>query len=205
MKNMTKDAAILFAITLIAGFVLGFVYNVTKEPIAQAEEKAAKEAYAEVFQDASDFNELAIEEDSAYISEWEEAGFADVDVDKALEAVDTDGNGLGYVLTLTTHAGYGGDITFTLGIANDGTVNGISILSISETAGLGMKAEAVLKPQYAGKKVSSFTVTKQGATSDSQIDAISGATITSNALTTAVNGGLYYFQTKLGGVSYEAK
>ena len=202
MKNMIRDAAILFAITLIAGFVLGFVYNVTKEPIAQAEEKAAKEAYAEVFQDASDFNELAIEEDSAYISEWEEAGFADVDVDKALEAVDSDGNGLGYVLTLTSHAGYGGDITFTLGIANDGTVNGISILSISETAGLGMKAEAVLKPQYAGKKVSSFTVT---ATSDSQIDAISGATITSNALTTAVNGGLYYFQTKLGGVSYEAK
>ena len=128
-----------------------------------------------------------------------------MDVDKVLEAVDTDGNGLGYVLTLTSHAGYGGDITFTLGIANDGTVNGISILSISETAGLGMKAEAVLKPQYAGKKVSSFTVTKQGATSDSQIDAISGATITSNALTKAVNGGLYYFQTKLGGVSYEAK
>ena len=61
MKNMIRDAAILFAITLIAGFVLGFVYNVTKEPIAQAEEKAAKEAYAEVFQDASDFNELAIE------------------------------------------------------------------------------------------------------------------------------------------------
>ena len=197
MKNMIRDAAILFAITLIAGFVLGFVYNVTKEPIAQAEEKAAKEAYAEVFQDASDFTELAIEEDSAYISEWEEAGFSDVDVDKALEAVDSDGNGLGYVLTLTSHAGYGGDITFTLGIANDGTVNGISILSISETAGLGMKAEAVLKPQYAGKKVR--------ATSDSQIDAISGATITSNALTTAVNGGLYYFQTKLGGVSYEAK
>ena len=77
MKNMIRDAAILFAITLIAGFVLGFVYNVTKEPIAQAEEKAAKEAYAEVFQDASDFNELAIEEDSAYISEWEEAGFAE--------------------------------------------------------------------------------------------------------------------------------
>ena len=36
MKNMIRDAAILFAITLIAGFVLGFVYNVTKKPIAQA-------------------------------------------------------------------------------------------------------------------------------------------------------------------------
>lgn len=205
MKGMIKDAAILFAITLIAGLILGFVYNVTKEPIAQAEEKAAKEAYAEVFQDASDFREITVETDDSYQNEWDQAGFTQVDIDKALEAVDADGNGLGYVLTLTSHAGYGGDITFTLGIANDGTVNGISILSISETAGLGMKAESVLKPQYAGKKVSSFTVTKQGATSDNQIDAISGATITSNALTTAVNGGLYYFQTKLGGVSYEAK
>lgn len=205
MKGMIKDAAILFAITLIAGLILGFVYNVTKEPIAQAEEKAAKEAYAEVFRDASDFREITVETDDSYQNEWDQAGFTQVDIDKALEAVDADGNGLGYVLTLTSHAGYGGDITFTLGIANDGTVNGISILSISETAGLGMKAESVLKPQYAGKKVSSFTVTKQGATSDNQIDAISGATITSNALTTAVNGGLYYFQTKLGGVSYEAK
>ena len=205
MKGMIKDAAILFAITLIAGFILGFVYNLTKEPIAQAEEKAAKEAYAEVFSDASDFNEIEVDMDSSYETEWTEAGFEDVDVDKVLEALDGDGNILGYVLTLTTHAGYGGDITFTLGISGDGTVNGISILSISETAGLGMKAESALKPQYAGKKVSSFTVTKQGSTSDSQIDAISGATITSNALTTAVNGGLYYFQTKLGGVSYEAK
>lgn len=205
MKGMIKDAAILFAITLIAGLILGFVYNVTKEPIAQAEEKAAKEAYAEVFQDASDFREITVETDDSYQNEWDQAGFTQVDIDKALEAVDADGSGLGYVLTLTSHAGYGGDITFTLGIANDGTVNGISILSISETAGLGMKAESVLKPQYAGKKVSSFTVTKQGATTDNQIDAISGATITSNALTTAVNGGLYYFQTKLGGVSYEAK
>ena len=205
MKGMIKDAAILFAITLIAGFILGYVYNLTKEPIAQAEEKAAKEAYAEVFSDASDFNEIEVDMDSSYETEWAEAGFEDVDVDKVLEALNGDGNLLGYVLTLTTHAGYGGDITFTLGISSDGTVNGISILSISETAGLGMKAESVLKPQYAGKKVSSFTVTKQGSTSDSQIDAISGATITSNALTTAVNGGLYYFQTKLGGVSYEAK
>ncbi|MDE7287216.1 MAG: FMN-binding protein, partial [Lachnospiraceae bacterium] len=47
--------------------------------------------------------------------------------------------------------------------------------------------------------------TKTGATSDSQIDAISGATITTNAVTTAVNGGLYYFQSQLGGGGNEAK
>jgi electron transport complex protein RnfG len=103
------------------------------------------------------------------------------------------------VLTVTSHEGYGGDITFTMGIQRDGTLNGISLLSISETAGLGMKAESVLKPQFVNKKVSAFTYTKTGAVSDSQIDAISGATITTNAVTTAVNGGLYVFQTQLGG------
>jgi len=62
-----------------------------------------------------------------------------------------------------------------------------------------MEAESVLKPQYAGKNVTQFTVTKTGATSDDQIDAISGATITSNAVTNGVNAGLYYFQNVLGG------
>lgn len=151
MKSMIKDTAILFAITLIAGFILGFVYNVTKEPIAVAEEKAAKEAYAEVFADAADFEEMEVSMDASYEAEWESAGFAQVSIEKILEAKDSTGNGIGYVLSLVSHAGYGGDIAFTLGIANDGTVNGISILSISETAGLGMKAEEVLKPQYAEK------------------------------------------------------
>ena len=58
MKNMMKDAAILLVITLFAGLVLGFVYQITKEPIALAEEKAAKEAYAEVFPEASEFEML---------------------------------------------------------------------------------------------------------------------------------------------------
>ena len=122
-----------------------------------------------------------------------------------LAATDESGNTLGYVLTMTSHAGYGGDITFSMGICNDGTLNGISLLSISETAGLGMKAEEVLKPQFAGKQVGQFSYTKTGSTMDSQIDAISGATITTSAITTAVNGGLYYFQTQLGGGMSEAK
>ena len=207
MKNMIKDAAILLIITLFSGLILGLVYQITKDPIARAEEKAAKEAYAEVFPGDVEFDMLedAIAEDDAFALQWEEAGFEGVDIVNVLEAKDDLGNLLGYVLTVTSHEGYGGDITFTMGICNDGTLNGISILSISETAGLGMKAETVLKPQFAGKKVPSFTYTKTGSTSDSQIDAISGATITTNAVTTAVNGGLYYFQSQLGGSSDEAK
>lgn len=207
MKNMLKDAAILFAITLCAGLVLGFVYNLTKEPIALAEEKAAQEAYKEVFPNAAKFEalELAVPEDSEYAAAWMDAGYDSVDIGRTLGAMDETGNILGYVIPITTHAGYGGDITFTMGIQMDGTVNGISILSISETAGLGMKAEEVLKPQFTGKQVAKFTYTKSGATMDSEIDAISGATITTDAVVTAVNGGLYYFQTQLGGSGNEAK
>ena len=207
MKNMLKDAAVLLLITLVAGLALGFVYQITKGPIALAEEKAAKEAYAEVFSAASDFaeEEMVWPEDATWQGAWNENGFEAVDIENSLRALGTDGSLLGYVLTVTSHEGYGGDITFTMGIALDGTLNGVSILSISETAGLGMKAESVLKPQFTNKKVPSFTYTKQGATSDSQIDAISGATITTNAFTNAVNGGLYYFQTQLGGGSYEAE
>ncbi|GFI18074.1 electron transport complex subunit RnfG [Lachnospiraceae bacterium] len=205
MKNMMKDAAILLVITLFAGLVLGFVYQITKEPIALAEEKAAKEAYAEVFPEASEFEMLEDALPKADTPEWAQAGFAGVTIENVLSALDKDGTHMGYVLTVTSHEGYGGDITFTMGIGNDGGLNGISILSISETAGLGMKAEAVLKPQFADKNVPAFTYTKTGAVSEDQIDAISGATITTNAVTTAVNGGLYYFQNWLGGGSNEAK
>ncbi|MBQ2936703.1 MAG: RnfABCDGE type electron transport complex subunit G [Lachnospiraceae bacterium] len=207
MKSMLKDAAILFAITLCAGLILGFVFNITKEPIAIAEEKAAQEAYKEVFPDAAAFAkiELAVPEDAEYEAAWAAAGYESVEIGQVLWAKDTSGTVLGYVITVTSHAGYGGDITFTMGIRQDGTVNGISILSISETAGLGMKAEEVLKPQFANKQVAQFAYTKSGATIDSEIDAISGATITTDAVVTAVNGGLYYFQTQLGGSANETK
>ena len=195
MKEMLKNAGILIAITVIAGFILGAVYQITKEPIAQAEEKAAMEAYKEVFADASDFTETEVSAKSVLA----EGGYGATDIDKVLEAKGTDGTLLGYVLVITNHEGYGGDIQFTLGISADGTTNGISILSISVTPGLGMEAENVLKPQFAGKNVEQFIYTKTGAVSEEQIDAISGATITTNAVTNGVNAGLYYFRTVLEG------
>ena len=69
-----------------------------------------------------------------------------------------------------------------MGVTLDGTTNGISLLAISETPGLGMKAEDVLVPQFTNKSVDAFSYTKTGSTSDSEIDAISGATYTSNCL-----------------------
>ena len=198
MKQMMKDAMILFLITLISGAALGLVYEVTKEPIAQQEQKAKNEAYQNVFEAAEDFTELTEE---AYSSDAltafvKENGF-DASIDGVAQALSADGSVLGYVITVTDHEGYGGDIQFTMGVADDGTLNGISLLSISETAGLGMRAGEVLVPQFAGKQVEKFSYTKTGAASDDQIDAISGATITTNAVVNGVNAGLLCFQEKL--------
>lgn len=198
MKQMMKDAMILFLITLISGAALGLVYEVTKEPIAQQEQKAKNEAYQNVFEAAEDFTELTEETYSpdALTAFVKENGF-DASIDGVAQALSADGSVLGYVITVTDHEGYGGDIQFTMGVADDGTLNGISLLSISETAGLGMRAGEVLVPQFAGKQVEKFSYTKTGAASDDQIDAISGATITTNAVVNGVNAGLLCFQEKL--------
>lgn len=198
MRTMLREAAVLLAITVVSGLILGVAYEITRTPIAEAEEAAARAAYQEVFPEAADFEALAavpMEGDDS----WQEKGYGGVTVEEVFRALDKGGQLLGYVLTVTSHEGYGGDITFSMGIQCDGTLNGISLLDISETAGLGMKAEEVLKPQFAGKNAAEFVYTKTGAAAENQIDAISGATITTNAVTTAVNGGLYYFQTQLGG------
>lgn len=196
MKKMMKDAAILLAITVIAGLFLGGVYQITKAPIAQAEEKAANEAYQTVFPMAARF---AAPESPDLAAGMVVEGFAGVAIDKVLEALDESGEILGYVLQITSHEGYGGDITLSLGVRMDGTCNGIAILKISETAGLGMKAEPDLVPQFTEKKAVEFTLAQGEAGGDGAIDAISGATITSEAFVTAVNAGLSYFRTELGG------
>lgn len=193
MKNMMKDTLILFIITLIAGCALGVVYEVTKEPINNQEIKAQNQACQEVFPDAVEFEEV---QDENLDETVKALGFDQVTIEKVLLAKDANAADIGVVLTVTDHEGYGGDIQFMMGIRADGTLNGISILSIAETPGLGMKAEEVLKPQFENKKVERFTYTKSGAMSDDEIDAISGATITTNAVTNGVNAGLAYFQTK---------
>ena len=192
MKNMLKDAFILFVITLISGAVLGVVYEVTKEPIAKQQQLAKDAAYKEVFADAVKFEEIAMGPDlapetlTAFVTQQ---GYA-ASIDGVASAFDGSGTLAGYVITVTTHEGYGGDIQFTMGVRNDGTLNGISILSIAETAGLGMRAGEVLVPQFAEKQVETFVTTKTGATDPSQIDAISGATITTDAFVGGVNAGL---------------
>lgn len=199
MKNtIIKDTVILTVITLVAGFLLGFVNHITEEPIARQQQLEKEEAYTAVFKEADSFQAVPVEQELLdYVAEQ---GYTAETIDEIMEAKDASGETLGYAMTVTTSEGYGGDIQFAMGVQQDGTVNGISILSIEETAGLGMKADTEeFKSQFAGKKVEAFEYTKDGAAQENQIDAISGATITTNAMTNGVNAGLAAFAYEKGG------
>lgn len=194
MKRILNDTIAFFAITLIAGLLLGGVYTITKEPIKDAQERAKQEAYKSVFKEATQFEITEIEQKQAE-KILSEHGYKDNIIDEVVCAKGANGELLGYVITVISTAGYGGNIQFSMGITVDGALNGYSILSISETAGLGMKAtEEKFSSQFENKQVTKFEVTKNGASSDQEIDAISGATITSKAITNGINAGLCFFQ-----------
>lgn len=195
-----KDAIILCIITLISGVSLGTVYEITKGPIAEAKLNARKAAYKEVFKDADNFaeNKAAKASIESSVDELLGLGYGNVAVEEVADATDASGNVIGHVLVTSSGDGYGGEVQISVGITKDLTVNGIAFLTINETPGLGMKAkEAEFYNQFAAKKVDSFAVTKTGATADNQINAISGATITSNAVSNAVNAAIYFAKTYL--------
>lgn len=204
MKNeLVRNTVILTLITLISGLLLGTVYEITKAPIAAEEERTRKAAWQSVFAVASDFQEqeFSAEESQRVL---ETAGLSEQEISSVAAAVDGSGDRLGYVVGVVSHEGYGGDISLSVGIGSDGTVNGFEILSISETAGLGMKADTdEFKEMFRDKKVSRFVYTKTGASADNEIDALSGATITTNAVTNGVNAAIAYFESMEGGSGNE--
>ena len=203
MKNkIIKDALALTLITLVAGVALGGVYEITKDPIAKQEAQAKAEAYEQVFTDAAAFE--AVEMDDTLTKtirdQLDQEGYKAQSIEEVMRAEDQSGETLGYAFTVVTSEGYGGDIQFSMGVQNDGTLNGISIRSIGETAGLGMTADTpAFKDQFVGKQVEKLQYTKNDATQDDEINAISGATVTTNAMTNGVNAGLCAFRVMEGG------
>lgn len=158
-KRIVHDALILTAFTLVLGFILALVQGITADPIDKANKAAAQKAYQAVFSDAKSFEKYDYDADEAdkLVSD---AGYKDT-IDDIETALDSNKETLGYVITVTAKDGSQGSITFSVGIKNDGTVNGYSITSISETPGLGMKAEeADFYKQFENKKVDKFDVVK---------------------------------------------
>ncbi|WP_173472780.1 RnfABCDGE type electron transport complex subunit G [Eubacterium ruminantium] len=203
-KKKNSFAYIIISICIIglfAGLLLGAVYDLTKKPIAETADKNKQESFTKIFPEADSYVENKEINISDANDKAEDIYAAKADIDEIWDAKSSDGNTAGHIIIITSHEGYGGDIQMAVAVGNDGVITGISVLKISETAGLGMEAKddpSFLK-QYIGKNVKNYVVTKNPAGSDEEITAISGATITSNAVTKAVNKALNYANETWGG------
>ena len=193
IKGIVTAIVAILVITLVMGAALGAVYNVTKEPIDKAKEEAKLEAYEAVYPGAGSIVTLTQDQlDYDAVDQLIEIfGYNTETIDELSLVMDASGTHIGYIVLVTSSEGYGGDIQMAVGVSNDLIVKGVSFLTINETVGLGMEAtDEEFLSQFVGKQVDKFTYTKSGAQKDSQIDAISGATITTSAVVEGVNAAI---------------
>ena len=166
----------LFVITAVSGGVLGLVYGMTKDAIAEVDQKKNEAAIKAV---------LPLEGDITF-----QEGTLSYSEDGATTtfpcnlAYDANGNFLGAAVK-TSEGGFGGKIDLMVGFLADGTIKGTSVLSHSETPGLGANMTGKFKDQFVDKNPESYKlrVSKDGG----DVDAITAATITSRAFTKAVD------------------
>ena len=185
MKDILKLGITLFAICAVAALVLGVTNNITAPVIEERNIQASNEARKIVLSEADEFKELD-----------------GMNSDIVLEVYEgiKDGQVIGYTIK-TSSKGYGGAIELMVGISKDGKITGVEIGNHSETPGLGSKAtEPMFKNQYVDKDVlNSLLVVKGSTNNDNEISAISGATITSNGVTSGVNAAMKIYNEKLSG------
>ena len=201
IKGIFRAICAIMLITVIMGAILGTVYSVTKEPIEKAEEKAKQEAYKEVFPEADNIVTIGEENlDYKQVNDLIQSfGFTHDTIDEISYAVDADKNLIGFIVVVTNDNGYGGDIQMVVGMRTDTTITGLAFLVLDESPGLGMEADkAKFKEQFVGKHETRFEYSKTGAVAENQIDAISGATITTSAVTDGINAAVALI-TILGG------
>ena len=188
-KDMFKLGLNLLIISAVAALLLALTNSVTASTIAQRNEQANAEARKLVLESAQDFEEVKdVKTDNS----------KGVEVSEIYEAKDASGKTVGYTLKVLP-SGYGGTIELMVGIDSaKGQVSGINVVSNSETAGLGAKStDPEFSDQYKGKPLEELSVLKNGTPGDTEIKAISGATITSTAVTNGVDAAIEVYNNSL--------
>lgn len=191
MNNIAKLGSILFGICAVAALALGLTNNITAPIIEQRNIQANNESRQMVLPQATEFVQM----DNSIFANVE--GLEDGLVSEVYEGKNKD-EVVGYTIK-TLPKGYGGKIELIVGISKDGLVTGTNIGSMSETPGLGSKAsEPKFKDQFKDKPATTeLSVVKGSVSSENEIQAISGATITSKAVTKGVNAAIEVYNSSL--------
>lgn len=179
MKETLKLGLILLVFALVAAGVLGYVNSVTEPIIAEREAREAQEAYQELIPEADEFVEFTSEE----LNKYKAINSKVTSIVKAIKG----GDEIGYLLT-TNGGGYGGDITVITALIGD-EIKAIKILKHKETPEIGTKVveNKDFEAQYSGKSVREPMAVKKENPGASEIQAISGSTVSSRGVTDAVN------------------
>lgn len=188
MKENFKLGLILLIITSIAGFALGLANNATAEAIAQ-NSKINKDDLKLILPNA----------DSIKTSDLEPTGI----VKEILEAYN--GSELaGYVLKVAPK-GFHGEIDMMVAIDNDGKQTGIKVISQSETPGVGSKIELPdFQEKFRDKNTDKLIkVVKTAPSNPNEVEGISGATISSNAVATGANEAIKFYKANIKGEAAE--
>lgn len=173
----------LLVITAVSGGVLGLVYGMTKDAIAEVDQKKNEAAIQAV---------LPLEGEITYQADTMVFNYDGADVSFPCNlAYDANGNFMGAAVK-TSEGGFGGKIDMMVGFLADGTIKGTSVLSHSETPGLGANMTGKFKDQFVDKNPANFRliVSKDGG----DVDAITAATITSRAFSKAVDKAYQAFE-----------
>ncbi len=188
MREIIKLAGILFVITAIAAVLLGFTNMATADKIEQQLIQENINARKAVLPKATEFKELEDEELNNTIQKDFQI------IEEVYEGLDEE-ELVGYTFK-TTPKGFGGQMVINVGISLDGKVSGIKVVSHTETPGLGAKStEENYQNQYKDKPIENpLEVVKSSPSSENEIEAITGATVTTNGVTDGVNIAIDFFK-----------
>lgn len=179
MKDIFKLGLILFSFSLISAILLAFTYQATLEPITQSRAAADLEARKQVFPEADEFT--AIEEGKLSVIKQSQPAILEIHEAKS------GGNVVGYVVKSSAN-GFGGKLEVVIGTDPEGKLKGIRLGNNSETPGLGDNAK---KPefyeQFVDKTIMNPIGVNKGTPGTNEIQAMTGATVTSKAVTQAIN------------------
>ncbi|MPM01751.1 Electron transport complex subunit RsxG [bioreactor metagenome] len=185
MKENFKLGGILLIITMIAGLLLGVANNLTKEAIIE-NSKVSKEDLNYILPQASSIQDINNLDTEGNVKEIYEAL--------------NENNVVGHVIKVTKK-GFHGPVDFVIGISNDGKISGIKVLSHSETPGLGAKiSEEKFTSRFKDKPANGYLeLVKITPNKDNEVEAISGATVSSRASVTAVNEAITFYLKNIKG------
>lgn len=186
MKENLKLGGILLTITVIAGLLLGFANNLTKDAILE-NSKVSKEDLKVILPVASSISETS-------------GVKVDETINEVYDALDSSGKKVGNVFKVTTK-GFHGPVQLVIAISSEDKVTGMKVLSHSETPGLGAKIEE----EKFTSRINNLPISediemvKVSPTKENQVEGVSGASVSSKAVGTAINDTIRFYKENIKG------